>query len=89
VVDESAFCRRPLLPARVALSAAVVAALFLRADAGGARGQKDEPIRPGALVPNIAVRAEPAQSYALYLPATYDPQGSGRHSTRSTPPLGD
>jgi dienelactone hydrolase len=57
----------------VALVAAVVAALFLRIEAGGARGQQDEPIRPGAIVPNIAVRAEPAQSYALYLPATYDP----------------
>jgi hypothetical protein len=38
-----------------------------------AGAQSAEDLRPGTIVKTVAAKAEPAQTYALYLPSSYDP----------------
>ena len=55
--------RRSLMPGALAL---------VVLSSGVAIGQPIE-IRPGVLVPEVAAKEEPGQTYALYLPSAYDP----------------
>lgn len=72
--SRSAFRRRRALAALLALTVAGSAAPLLGAvaEASGAGGSA-APFPRGEIVDPIACRADPAKSYALYLPSSYDP----------------